>query len=357
MQSKPTSSDSQSFSVGVRRRLIGKFDRKLEKSTGYTFFPDRRRPDSPPRPPGIPMPPIPQEGTSNGPPGWLRRDENGPIVNDAPPLYSELPSLRPRSNLDQRNAPDPDYRISEYCLASGGTHNGPMYNEETPGRIWYPIKHTVRTDWCYTHGKEETVHRTRYEKGPAGSATFTPRHVAYRIPPASVPDSSHIGSSHEGKAGREKGSAAYSQQLNVVSLSNHACALAPTYWDLESAGQNPSGREPRDIMVIWNCATDNRNRPPPEHLWRSPSCEVGWQPTLVNFDAGQSYCENHKMAESFYRSVYTRVKANSLNIAPLDINSQSRKAEQTNESDVSEKLTESCQRREQGFGLEDEERV
>lgn len=106
-----------------------------------------------------------------------------------------------------------------------------------------------------------------------------------------------------------------------MSVSNHPCAPAPTFWDLESAGQNPSGREPRDIMLIWNCATDNRECPPPEQPWPTPTCETGWRPFLVSLDAGQSYCGAHKMAEPFYTSVYTRSEADPCDIPPSVIDS------------------------------------
>jgi len=82
MPSKPASSNSQGRAGRLRDRIAGGLDRSLEEHTGLSFFlRHKRRPDSPPRPPGIPMPPVSKQGAYHGPPSWLRNHETRPIAN------------------------------------------------------------------------------------------------------------------------------------------------------------------------------------------------------------------------------------------------------------------------------------
>jgi len=230
--------------------------------------------------------------------------------------------MQPRSKGSQLEASDPDYLVSEHCLVSGGTHNGRMYNEATPGVTWYPIEHSVKDDWCPHHQNIEAISYTKYEKGPPDSSTFVPRALAHRRPSSSTTTGQPGLSSNEGSASLSEQNA-ISPSINVVSISNHDCAPAPTFGDLERAFQNPSRRAPQDIMVVWDCKTDSSRYPPTKQTWYTPTCETGWQPQCnsVNIPSGQNYCETHQKAETFYASVYTRVEASFHNIPPLDLNS------------------------------------
>lgn len=319
MPSKPASSKSQGRTVPLRDRIVGRLDRSLEEHPGLSFFlRHKRRPDSPPRPPGIPMPPVSKQGAYHGPPSWLRSHDTAPIGTDAPPLHSTFPFMPPRSKMAQLEARDPDYRFLGYCRTNGGSYNGRMYDGETPGITWYPVEHLETTDWCSHHKKRETFSRTRYEKGPSDSSTFVPRALAHRLPRGSTTTGQPGLSSDDGLASLSEQNAT-SPPINVVSISKHDCAPAPTFGDLERDRQNPHRREPQDIMVVWDCETDSSRYKPTKQTWYTPTCETGWQPDLVNFSAGQLYCDTHEKAETFYASVYTRVKANS-DIPPLDIN-------------------------------------
>ena len=289
MSSNQTRSNEHASSKGMIQAIRSKLHGNKEK---------------PPRITGLPMPPVTPSISIEGLPRWPQRHGHSTQF-------------------------DPDRKTLESCSTQKWVHNCRMLDKEDPNSTWYPIKYNTWSASCSVHNMNEPIYYTEYERGPTDSANFVARSLAHRLPSASCLDTCQALSRHRHQ-GSHPSRSLVGSAFNVFTADGHFSSPAPTFEELEKAGHNPHGRKPQDIKMFWNCDIQRSHR---------PTCEPGWEPVVIDYDAGQSYCNTHKMAETFYASVYSRAEANSPNIPPLDLNSQCPKAEETNKFDVSEKST------------------